>query len=129
MAIAPDPELNQKLREQPARDYCLRLAQEMKKFPPPRRLADLDAEAAQAQSKAVSASLEESWSKAFHHHHPPKKINESTDHEIADHLHDGPPVQARMASLVEYPPSKWLLEQELAAQGKWKESAQDVYAV
>ena len=60
-----DPALDQRLREQPAKEYCQRLAEEMKAFPPASKLAGVPPDAAAEQSKALSAALEESWSKAL----------------------------------------------------------------
>ncbi|HEX7159058.1 MAG TPA: acyltransferase, partial [Edaphobacter sp.] len=114
---SPDPALDQKLREQPARDYCKRLAEQMKGVSPSR--------------KDLSDALEESWSKAFHPHEKPKRIDASTPDEIAEHLHSNPRLQARIASLIEFPPSKWLLERELAARGHWSPERrnEDVYVL
>src|SRR5215472_10908570 len=39
--------------------------------------------------------------------------------ELAEALYKDPPAQARFASIVQYPPGKWILERELAARGYW----------
>jgi len=131
MPTSSHPAQDQKLREQPAHDYCQRLAQEIKAFPRARKPEGLSAEAAALHSQALSESLEGSWSKAFHHTAKPRRIDESTSDHIASLLHAEPRVQARMASIVEYPPSKWLLEQELTARGQWptENPLDDVYKV
>ena len=84
MAISPDPALEQKLREQPAHEYCLRLAQEMKAYPPLRKLPKGEPEAAAEQTKALTAALEDSWSKAFLHVDKLRKID-----ELTSIMHDG----------------------------------------
>ncbi len=129
MAISPDPSPDQKLREQPPREYCLRLAQEMKAFPRKHRLAEFRAEVIVEQTQVLSAALEDAWTKSFRHSDKPKRVDESDAQEIADRLHAQPRVQARMATLVEYPPTKWLLEQELSARGQWQTDhpSEDVY--
>lgn len=129
MASLPNPALDQKLREKPPWEYCLRLAQEMKAFPRKHRLAEFRAEVVVEQTQVLSAALEDSWSKSFRHSDKPKRVDESDAQEIAARLHSQPRVQARMATLVEYPPSKWLLEQELTARGQWQTDhpSEDVY--
>ncbi|HEX4577288.1 MAG TPA: hypothetical protein VH117_08050, partial [Edaphobacter sp.] len=129
MAISPEQARDQKRLEQPPWDYCLRLAQEMKAFPRKHRLAEFRAEVVVEQTQVLSASLEDSWSKTFRHGENPRRIDESTAQEIAERLHSQPRAQARMATFVEYPPSKWLLEQELAARGQWRPDhpSEDVY--
>jgi hypothetical protein len=125
-----DPALDQRLREQPAKDYCQRLAEEMKAFPPASKLVGVPPEATVEHSKALRAALEESWSKALEDvAEKPKTIADCKVPEIADHLQSKPRLQARMASLIEYPPSKWLLERELAARGHWppENPGEDVY--
>jgi hypothetical protein len=129
MAISSDPALDQRLCEQPPRNYCLRLAQEMKAFPRKHRLAEFRAEVVVEQSQVLSTALEDAWSKSFRRADKPKRVDESTAPEIAERLHSEPRVQASMATLVEYPPSKWLLEQELTARGQWQTDhpSEDVY--
>lgn len=129
MASLPDPAVDKKLREKPPLEYCLRLAQEMKAFPRKHRLAEFRAEVVVEQTQVLSAALEDSWSKSFRHSDKPKRVDESDAQEIAARLHSQPRVQARMATLVEYPPSKWLLEQELTARGQWQTDhpSEDVY--
>jgi hypothetical protein len=129
MPFSPDPAFDKMLRDQPPWEYCLRLAQEMKAFPRKHRLAEFRAEVIPLQIQVLSAALQDSWDRAFHHGDKPKRVDESTDREIAERLHAQPRVQARMATLVEYPPTKWLLEQELAARGEWQDDhpSEDVY--
>ena len=129
MAISPEQARDQQRLEQPPKDYCLRLAQEMKAFPRKHRLAEFRAEVVVEQTQALNAALEASWSKSFPHGDKPKRIDQSEAPEIAHRLHSEPRVQATMATLVEYPPSKWLLEQELIARGQWQNDhpSEDVY--
>jgi hypothetical protein len=129
MAISPEQARDQERLEQPPKEYCLRLAQEMKAFPRKRRLAEFRAEVVVEQTQALNAALEASWSKSFPHGDKPKRIDQSEADEIAHRLHGEPRVQATMATLVEYPPSKWLLEQELSARGQWQTDhpSEDVY--
>jgi hypothetical protein len=131
MAISPDPSLDHRLREYPPRNYCLRLAQEMKAFPRKHRLAEFHAEVVVEQTQVLSAALQDAWEQAFHRGDKPKHIVETNAQDLADRLFREPKVQARMATLVEYPPTKWLLEQELAAQGIWQDDnpADDVYVL
>ncbi|HWW96595.1 MAG TPA: patatin-like phospholipase family protein [Edaphobacter sp.] len=129
MAISPEQARDQKRLEQPPRDYCLRLAQEMKAFPRKHRLAEFHAEVVVEQTQVLSAALEDAWIKSFRHGDQTKRVDASETEEIADLLHAQPRVQASMATFVEYPPSKWLLEQELAARGEWHPDhpLEDVY--
>jgi hypothetical protein len=129
MAISPEQAQDQKRLEQPPWDYCRRLAQEMKAFPRKHRLAEFRAEVVVQQTQVLSAALDDAWIKSFRHADQPKRVDASTAEEIAQRLHAQPRVQASMATLVEYPPSKWLLEQELIARGQWdpEQPAEDVY--
>ncbi len=129
MAISPEQASDQKRFEQPPWDYCRRLAQEMKAFPRKHRLAEFRAEVVVEQTQVLNAVLEDSWIKSFRHGDHPKRVDASTVEEIAERLHAQPRVQASMATLIEYPPSKWLLEQELIARGQWDPDhpAEDVY--
>ena len=129
MAISPEQARDQQRLEQPPKDYCLRLAQEMKAFPRKHRLAEFRAEVVVQQTQVLSSALEAAWSKSFPKDDKPKRIDQSDAPEIAHRLHAEPRVQASMATLVEYPPSKWLLEQELAARGQWQTDhpSEDVY--
>ena len=45
--------------------------------------------------------------------------NHLSDDEIALALYKSPPLQSRLAVITQYTTSKWLLEQELQARGKW----------
>jgi hypothetical protein len=103
MAISSKQARDQKWFEQPAWDYCLRLAQEMKVFPRKHRLAEFRAEVVVEQTDLLTSALQEAWSKSFHADRP-KGIDEASEQEIANRLHAQPRVQARMATLVEYPP-------------------------
>lgn len=78
-----------------ARAYCVRLAQQIR----------------------ASGLGEASWKAAFHRE--PPSLADSTEQQIVDLLESNPRAQARLAALVQYPPGKWLLEQELAARGDW----------
>src|SRR5258705_12744986 len=129
MAISPEQVQDQKRREHPPWDYCRRLAEEIKAFPRKHRLAEFRAEVVAEQTQVLSAVLEDAWVKFFPHDETPKRVAESDIEEIAKRLHGQPRVQASMATLVEYPPSKWLLEQELAARGQWHPDhpLEDVY--
>ena len=46
--------------------------------------------------------------------------------ELAEALYKDPPAQARFASIVQYPPGKWILERELAARGYWPANDSDM---
>jgi hypothetical protein len=129
MAISPEQARDQKRFEQPPWDYCRRLAEEMKAFPRKHRLAEFRAEVVVEQTQVLSAALEDAWIKSFRHTDQPKRVDASGVDEIAGRLHSEPRVQAGMATLVEYPPSKWLLEQELIARGQWHNDhpSEDVY--
>jgi hypothetical protein len=129
MAISSKQARDQKRFEQPAWDYCLRLAQEIKMFPQKLRLAEFRAEVVVEQTDVLTSALQEAWSKSFHDPDRPNGIDEASEQEIANRLHAQPRVQARMATLVEYLPSKWLLEQELTARGQWHPDhpSEDVY--
>ena len=129
MAISPEQARDQQRFEQPPRDYCRRLAEEMKAYPRKHRLAEFRAEVVVEQTRVLSAALEDAWAKSFRHADQPKRVDTATVEEIGQQLHAQPRVQASMATLVEYPPSKWLLEQELIARGQWdpEHPAEDVY--
>jgi hypothetical protein len=129
MAISPEQARDQQRFEQPPWDYCRRLAEEMRAFPRKHRLAEFRAEVVVEQTQVLSAALEDVWIKSFRRSDQPKRVDASTVEEIAQRLHAQPRVQASMATLIEYPPSKWLLEQELIARGQWQPDhpAEDVY--
>ncbi|HTH53303.1 MAG TPA: hypothetical protein VL495_05100, partial [Edaphobacter sp.] len=105
------------LRDAAAKAYCDRLAQQIRAH----HLSLTDPEA--------KGAFAESWNAAFHQAVP--LLEEMTVERISDLLHRDPRAQARMATLTEYPPGKWVLEQELAARGSWPpaDPAKDVYAV
>jgi Patatin-like phospholipase len=68
--------------------------------------------------------LPESFIKAIQE--SPDKNNLSDD-EIALALYKSPPLQARLAVITQYTTSKWLLEQELKARGKWAKNPDGTY--
>ncbi|QNI37802.1 TspO/MBR family protein [Edaphobacter albus] len=105
------------LRDGAAKAYCDRLAQQIKVH-----------HTALAPHTAKSA-FAQSWAEAFPHAVP--ELESAAQEHIATLLHTTPRAQARMATLIEYPPAKWLLEQELAAKGHWPpvDPAKDAYAV
>lgn len=122
MAAAPetpfDPILQEAdLRDGAAKAYCDRLAQQIKAHHT--TLTPHEAKSAFAQS----------WTEAFPHAVP--ELQAAAQEHVSTLLHNTPRAQARMATLIEYPPGKWLLEQELAARGYWPpaDPAKDAYAV
>src|SRR5271163_1595528 len=137
MAETSHTDDQQKNHEQAAHDYCLRLAQQIKTYPrrrirrgPPEEItAPGEIESSQVQkddeeahSNSVRrASLEELWSKETGLPGSPGllTIAAAAVPAIETKLYDDPHLQATMASVVEYPPSEWRLEQELAARGDW----------
>src|ERR1700754_5168245 len=109
--------LEEQLRDEAARSYCVRLAQEIRAHETYRLSTDEE-----------RTAFTEAWVRAFR--------DEPTDasapvEKIAVLLYRSPHAQARIATLIEYPPGKWLLEQELAARGKWppEDPANEAYAV
>jgi hypothetical protein len=60
-----------------------------------------------------------------------KKENTDKDHlsddQIALALYKSPPLQARLAVITQYTTSKWLLEQELKARGRWARNSDGRY--
>ncbi|WP_035349499.1 hypothetical protein [Edaphobacter aggregans] len=109
--------LEEQLRDEAARDYCVRLAQEMRAH-----------EAYKLLTAAEKVAFTSAWIQAFRDE--PVEATATTE-QIAVLLYRYPHAQARIATLIEYPPGKWLLEQELAALGRWppEDSAKDAYAV
>ena len=75
-------------------------------------------------SDADRKLLPESFIKAIKE--SPDKNNLSDD-EIALALYKSPPLQARLAVITQYTTSKWLLEQELKARGKWAKNPDGSY--
>lgn len=53
--------------------------------------------------------------------------NHLSDDEIALALYKSPPLQSRLAVITQYTTSKWLLEQELQARGKWPKNPDNTY--
>jgi len=136
MAETSHAEDQQKNHEQAARDYCLRLAQQIKTYPRRRIRRGPSPEEDEIKSSegqkvaddeeahtngVLRASLEELWSKETGLPGSPslQTITEAGVSDIETSLYADPQLQATMASVVEYPPSEWLLEQELAARGDW----------
>ena len=109
--------LEEQLRDEAARDYCVRLAQEIRAH-----------EAYKLLTAEEKASFTSAWVQAFRDE--PAEAT-ATIEQIAVLLYRNPHAQARIANLTEYPPGKWLLEQELTALGKWppEDSGKDVYTV
>src|SRR5437660_6416905 len=109
--------LEEQLRDEAARAYCIRLAQEIRAHEAYKLLT--------AEEKAAFTSA---WVGAFRDE--PAEAT-ATIEQIAVLLYRNPHAQARIATLIEYPPGKWLIEQELAARGKWPpdDPAKDAYAV
>jgi hypothetical protein len=109
--------LEEQLRDEAARAYCIRLAQEMRAHEAYKLFT--------AEEKTAFVSV---WIRAFQE--VPVEATAPVE-QIAVLLYRNPHAQARIATLIEYPPGKWLLEQELAALGKWppEDSSKDAYAV
>ncbi len=93
--------------------YCTRLAQQIIAF-------------AQEVPADEHDAFRTSFRAAFHR--PPAAFHRRTQEivlarfpvdELAAALYEDPPAQARFASIVQYPPGKWILERELAARGGW----------
>ena len=109
MAISPEQAQDQKRFEQPPWDYCRRLAEEMKAFPRKHRLAEFRAEVVVEQTQVLSAALEDSWIKSFHHSDQPKRIDASNLEELAERLH-GDRVWRRVRSI-----ATWMRKKDLSA--------------
>jgi hypothetical protein len=63
-------------------------------------------------------------------HDKQKFTPDSSDLDIARALYDDPPLQSCLSALTQYTPSKWLLEEELIARGKFQPGTDvDAYAV
>lgn len=95
----------QKLRDDAATDYCDKLAAIIKY----RYDTVLKGEEKEA--------FNESWKHAFHF--PVDGLDKKDEANISQLIYSQPRAQARLATIAEYPPAKWLLEQELRARGKW----------
>jgi hypothetical protein len=105
------------LRDGAARSYCDRLAQQIKA-----RYSSLPDE--------TKPTFSQSWTLAFRN--PVPQLDASlAETNISAKLYAEPRAQARMATLTDYPPAKWLLEQELAAKGNWPpaDPEKDAYTV
>jgi hypothetical protein len=109
--------LEEQLRDEAARDYCVRLAQEIRAHETYKLLTEVE-----------KAAFTSAWVQAFRDE--PAEATAGIE-QIAVLLYRNPHAQARIAALTEYPPGKWLLEQELTALGKWppEDPAKDAYAV
>jgi hypothetical protein len=119
MPKLPDSALEeQRLRDKAAKDFCDRLATTIKDFYERKR-------AREEQREAFATSWHHSFSVSV------PSVDTIDAQQIATLLYHQPRAQARLAALVDYPPSKWLLEQELAAKGKWppEDTPNDIYAV
>jgi hypothetical protein len=105
------------LRDGAAQAYCVHLAQQIQSH---------QASLTEPEQKTAFA---ESWRAAFKMPVPELEVTDTA--HMAELLHKHPRAQARMATLTDYPPGKWLLEQELAAKGYWPpaDPQQDAYAV
>jgi MFS family permease len=113
-----DPTLKEaELRDDAARAYCDRLAQQIR------------VHHGALETHEAKSAFAQSWRMAFKRTVP--ELDTVAEPQIAALLHSEPRAQARLATLIEYPPGKWLLEQELAAKGHWPPSdpKQDAYAV
>ena len=100
-----DPRLHEAdLRDSAALDYCKRLAAKIRYH-------------YDSLTGADKGAFNDSWKHAFHF-----KVDglESKDlANIVELIHGQPRAQSRLSNLCDYPPAKWLLEQELTAKGKW----------
>ncbi|RZU40820.1 hypothetical protein [Edaphobacter modestus] len=113
-----DPKLQEgELREGAATAYCLRLAQQIRAY------------SASLTVEGDIAAFAQSWRLAFKRAVP--ALGALDTESMAALLHKEPRAQARLATLTEYPPKKWLLEQELAAKGHWPpaDPQKDAYAI
>ena len=97
--------------ESSAAQYCKRLAVISRPF-----LCGL--------SETDRKLLPESFIKAIEE--SPDK-NKLSDDDLALALYKSPPLQARLAVITQYTTSKWLLEQELKARGKWAKNPDGTY--
>lgn len=109
--------LEEQLRDQAARAYCICLAQQIRAH-----------ETYKLRTEDEKTAFTSAWVSAFRDE--PADPSATTE-QIAVLLYRNPHAQARIATLIEYPPGKWLVEQELAARGKWppEDPAKDAYAV
>ncbi|MDE1176098.1 MAG: hypothetical protein PW789_05765 [Edaphobacter sp.] len=105
----------QKLRDAAAIDYCVRLAQKIKY-----RFNSLEG--------AEKAAFDESWKHAFQFDQL-DGIEAKNIANIAQLLYEQPRAQARLATICDYPPAKWLLEQELTARNQWPPVGVDINSV
>lgn len=104
-----DPLLKEaELRDGAAASYCLRLAQQVL------------AHYASLTQPGEKAAFAQSWHAAFKQ--KVFDLGSSDAQHMAELFHKEPRAQARMATLSDYPPGIWVLEQELAAQGHWPPS-------
>lgn len=113
-----DPLLKEaELRDRAAEAYCHRLAEQ------------IQSHHASLTTHEAKTSFRDSWHAAVKMTIP--ELETMDLRSMAGLLHRQPRAQARLATLTDYPPSKWLLEQELTAQGHWPPSdpTKDAYAV
>lgn len=100
----------QKLRDQAAEDYCRCLAAKIKY-----RFDTLTGFEKQA--------FDDSWKHSFHF--PVDGLESKDLDNVAELIYGQPRAQSRLSTICEYPPSKWLLEQELTARGAWPPKVAD----
>ena len=107
-----------KLRDRAAEDYCDRLAARIK-YHHDKILT----------TEEEKSAFDSSWHHAFHF--PVASMTTMSEAEISRLIYSQPRAQARLATFVDYPPAKWLLEQELTAKGKWPpaDPGRDVFDV
>ena len=94
-----------------AAQYCKRLAVISRPF-----LCGLSAADRKLLPESFIKAIQESTDK-----------NNLSDDEIALALYKSPPLQSRLAVVTQYTTSKWLLEQELQARGKWPKNQDNTY--
>ncbi|HEY2040658.1 MAG TPA: hypothetical protein VGG95_13385, partial [Edaphobacter sp.] len=100
-----DPRLHEAdLRDSAALEYCKRLAARIRYTYDTLQGEERDA-------------FNESWKHSFHF-----KVDGLESKDLAnvfDLIYGQPRAQSRLATICDYPPAKWLLEQELTAKGNW----------
>ncbi len=107
--------------DESAKAYCTRLAQQIRTY-----------ERKEADTPEKREAFGATWRAAFRRGAFP--LAGASEAEMVEALLADPRAQSRLAAVVQYPPGRWLLEQELAARGDWppkdtKDSDKDVYAV
>jgi hypothetical protein len=94
----------QKLRDDAAKDYC-------------RRLATRIVNHFEVLKGTEKAAFDEGWKQAFHF--PVDGLESKSLDNITELIYGQPRAQSRLSTICEYPPAKWLLEQELTARNAW----------